>query len=67
MKKFMLGLLVGLIIIGLLVGVVYLITSTRTVPQCAEDVFILGVGDFVEGRWSSYVCGPALDDLLPAR
>ena len=32
------------------------------IPPCAEDVVLIGTGDFVNGRWSSYECGPAWDD-----
>ena len=32
------------------------------IPPCAEDVVLIGTGDFVNGRWSSYQCGTALDD-----
>lgn len=35
----------------------------RSVPQCQEDVVLVGVGDFNKGRWTSYECGPAVDDF----
>ena len=35
---------------------------SRMVPACAEDVVLVGVGSFDRGRWSSYECGPAVDD-----
>lgn len=34
------------------------------VPACAEDVVLVGIGDFADGRWDAYVCGPARDDLV---
>lgn len=37
---------------------------TREVPACAEDVVLVGQGDFVDGYWSEYVCGPAVDDYV---
>ena len=33
-----------------------------TIPQCHEDVVLVGVGQFENGRWDSYICGPAVDD-----
>lgn len=38
--------------------------DTSSVSACAEDVVLIGVGDFENGRWSHYQCGPALDDYL---
>ncbi len=40
-------------------------TGTRDVriPVCSEDVVIMGEGEYKWGKWSSYICGPALDDL----
>ena len=32
------------------------------VPQCQEDVVLIGQGDFEHGRWTQYTCGPAVDD-----
>ena len=34
-----------------------------TIPQCYEDVVLVGIGDFENGRWDSYICGPAVDDF----
>ncbi len=31
-------------------------------PQCQEDVVLVGIGNFENGRWDSYICGPAVDD-----
>ena len=31
-------------------------------PRCQEDAVIIGQGDFDDGRWEYYTCGPALDD-----
>ncbi|KKN47711.1 hypothetical protein LCGC14_0660340 [marine sediment metagenome] len=36
----------------------------RPVPRCQEDVVIIGHGDFERGRWTSYACGPAVDDYI---
>lgn len=33
------------------------------VPQCAEDAVLIGAGDFNDGRWERYECGPAVDDF----
>ena len=34
----------------------------RQVPQCVEDAVLIGKGDFENGRWTGYECGPAVDD-----
>jgi len=36
----------------------------RPVPACQEDQSLIGAGDFRDGRWDAYVCGPAVDDLV---
>lgn len=36
--------------------------STPAIPACEEDAVLIGVGDFEQGRWSAYTCGPAVDD-----
>lgn len=33
------------------------------VPRCPEDAVLVGQGDYDDGRWTAYVCGPALDDF----
>ena len=33
-------------------------------PRCVEDVVIVGTGDFENGRWDAYTCGPAADDYV---
>lgn len=35
-----------------------------SIPKCAEDVVVIGVGQFDNGYWTDYICGPALDDFL---
>jgi hypothetical protein len=37
------------------------------IPKCQEDVVLVGIGDFEDGRWDSYICGPAVDDFEWAR
>jgi hypothetical protein len=39
------------------------VARAEAIPTCAEDVVIIGIGDYEAGRWSAYVCGPAADDL----
>jgi hypothetical protein len=39
------------------------VARAEAIPACAEDVVIIGVGSFEDGRWSAYTCGPAADDL----
>ena len=58
-----------IIAIALLCGVALYYAETHTdlrlyhMPECAEDVVLVGVGDYVDGRWTAYVCGPAVDDF----
>jgi hypothetical protein len=40
---------------------------SRVVPQCAEDQVLVGTGDFEDGRWQAYWCGPAVDDYRGGR
>ena len=39
------------------------IGASPMLPRCEEDVVVVGMGHFVNGRWSRYVCGPSLDDF----
>lgn len=55
-KYLTLGLIAGL----LLVTALYL----YKIPRCYEDVSIIGTGQFESGRWSTYACGPAVDDYI---
>lgn len=32
------------------------------VPVCEEDALVIGTGEFEDGRWSDYICGPTADD-----
>ena len=32
------------------------------IQRCPEDSVLLGQGQYQDGQWSSYVCGPAIDD-----
>lgn len=50
--------IVGAIIVGSIVA-----SPVVTIPQCVEDAVIVGAGDYVDGRWSEYVCGPSVDDM----
>ena len=31
---------------------------------CPEDSVLVGEGQYSEGRWTRYVCGPARDDYV---
>ena len=33
------------------------------IPECPEDAVLIGRGQFNDGTWTRYACGPALDDL----
>lgn len=39
--------------------------GSQALPRCPEDSVLVGVGSFENGRWSSYECGPAYDDVAP--
>ena len=52
----------GLLAMAILVLHLYF----NAIPKCHEDVTLVGVGNFGRGRWSSYECGPALDDFSGA-
>ena len=57
-KYMILGCIAGLI----LAAVVYI----HIIPGCYEDSVLIGAGSFngASGRWSSYTCGPAVDDFI---
>ena len=51
------------LVLGFIIGLaLMLVISLHRIPGCQEDVVLLGSGSFERGRWSSYVCGPAVDD-----
>ena len=51
------------LVLGFIIGLVLmLVISFHRIPVCHEDVVLLGFGNFERGRWTSYVCGPAVDD-----
>jgi hypothetical protein len=39
------------------------LTLAPQMPRCPEDAVLVGVGDFSNGTWQGYECGPALDDF----
>lgn len=49
-------------LIFIILMIMIILLAQPTLPQCQEDVVIVGVGDFENGRWSDYECGPAVDD-----
>lgn len=51
------------LVLGFISGLVLmLVISFHRIPACQEDVVLLGYGNFERGRWTHYVCGPAVDD-----
>lgn len=34
-------------------------------PACEEDQVLVGIGEFADGYWTDYACGPAVDDVMP--
>lgn len=50
-------------VVGFIAGLlVMMVISFHQTPACQEDMVLLGAGSFEHGRWTSYVCGPAVDD-----
>ena len=49
-------------VVALLFLIAFQLTPLRMTPSCWEDSVIVGVGDFEDGRWEEYRCGPSLDD-----
>lgn len=43
----------------------YLWAEAHRIPECQEDAVLIGAGDFQNGTWDYYVCGPAVDDYPP--
>ena len=51
------------LVLGFIAGLVLmLVIIFHRIPACQEDVVLLGAGSFERGRWTYYVCGPAVDD-----
>ena len=51
------------LVLGFIAGLlVMMVISFHRIPACQEDAVLLGTGSFERGRWTSYVCGPAVDD-----
>lgn len=48
----------------IIVSMVILALPLRSVPVCMEDAVLVGTGDFEDGRWSRYECGPSFDDYV---
>lgn len=55
----MTGCLIALFLVTVLTGLL----GSPTVPHCPEDATIIGFGDYDNGHWTHYGCGPALDDF----
>ncbi len=55
--------ILAFVVVFLLVSPLFSI-HLRVVPKCAEDVVLVGCGDFERGVWTRYECGPAVDDYI---
>jgi hypothetical protein len=55
--------LLAIAVVGLTVGMLQR-TKMREIPRCNEDVVLVGTGNFSNGMWTSYTCGPAVDDFI---
>jgi len=58
---------VVLLIALLFMAAAFLLTldAPPAIPTCEEDVVLVGVGNFEDGRYDAYICGPAMDDYDP--
>ena len=54
--------LVTILLLAFLVAWVAFVLP-RDLPSCPEDSTLVGGGNFERGRWSYYLCGPAMDDF----
>lgn len=59
--------IVAILILGVAICGVYANGQNHYIPKCAEDVVLVGTGDYQDGRWDSLTCGPARDDYKEAQ
>lgn len=58
------GSTIGALIAILLTLIIFAIVNPPPIiPRCPEDATIIGFGEYEDGRWDHYSCGPALDEL----
>jgi hypothetical protein len=57
-----LGVLLLVLWLSLGAWLLYDAAQTPAIERCAEDVVLVGTGDYEDGRYDRYVCGPAMDD-----
>ncbi len=62
MKDTIPNIILALAICFIAFGIAIKITQRYPMPKCQEDAVLVGIGNFYQGRWSSYICGPAVDD-----
>ena len=43
----------------------YELASGNRIPECQEDATLVGAGQFENGTWDYYKCGPNVDDYQP--
>ena len=58
------ALMICVILVFILGLIAFDLTPVRMTPSCWEDSVLVGVGDFENGRWEEYRCGPSLDDFV---
>ncbi len=52
----------------IIIALVFLLTLSialrlnPTLPRCYEDAVLVGAGQFENGQWDNYICGPSFDD-----
>lgn len=59
--------IISSIVAVIITSLVYITASSignmKSMPACTEDATIIGQGEYTNGRWDYYVCGPVYDDL----
>jgi hypothetical protein len=56
--------IVAIVILCGFAGLLNLYSTSTIMPRCSEDVVVIGQGDYNDGLWTSYTCGPAVDDYV---
>ena len=63
------GGIVFTVLIAVVISLLLLTTSAISddlpnieIPTCPEDSVLVGTGNFYDGHWTNYACGPSVDD-----
>lgn len=63
---FWFGFCVGNVFLAIVIALLNTMEPPR-VPSCQEDEILVGTGEFHNGYWTHYECGPTFDDILIGR